>query len=93
MGSPSASPRSGGFHITEHHDDLAGYAPAVLEAIEEPDFIAEGWEGELVAVRRVDRRHLAVVYREVTRADGFVITAFFIRKVHKWVQRKRRWPK
>ncbi len=81
------------FHITEHHDDLAGYAPAILEVIEEPDFVAEGWEDELVAVKRVGQKHLAVVYREVTRADGFVITAFFTRKAHKWAQRKRRWPK
>ena len=64
----------------------------VSATIEDPDFVAEGWEGEFLAVKRVKRKHLVVVYREVSRTDGFVITAFFTRNVHGWTQRDRVWP-
>ena len=80
------------FHITEHHVEMAGHATTVLTAIEAPDFVAEGWEGELLAVKRVQRRHLIVAYREVSPTDGFVITAFFTRNVRGWVERNRLWP-
>jgi len=80
------------FHIAEHHDEVAGYAATVLNAIEDPDFVAEGWEGEFLAVKRVKRKHLVVVYREVSRTDGFVITAFFTRSVLTLNQRNRVWP-
>ena len=80
------------FHIAEHHDEVAGYAATVLNAIEDPDFVAEGWEGEFLAVKRVKRKHLVVVYREVSRTDGFVITAFFTGSVHTLNQRNRVWP-
>ena len=66
------------FHIVENHDDLAGYYDEVLETIEDPDFILRGHGGALVAVTALGRRkYLAVIYREVSRNDGFVITAYF----------------
>jgi len=80
------------FHITEHHDEMAGHAHTVLTAIEAPDFVVDGWERELVAVKRVRRKHLVVVYREVSPTDGFVITAFFTRDARRWAGRNRRWP-
>lgn len=80
------------FHITESHDEMAGHASTVLAAIEAPDFIADGWEGELIAVKRLKGRHIVVVFREVGADDGFVITAFFTRDVHRWGKRNRVWP-
>ena len=69
-------------HIVENHDDLAGHYDDVLHAVENPDLILQGDEGALVAARMVaPRRHLAVVYRELTREDGFVVTAYFTRRL------------
>ncbi len=72
------------FHIVENHDDLAGYYDQVLETVENPDFILAGYGGALIAVRAMGRRkYLAVVYRETSRNDGFVITAYCTSKIAK----------
>ncbi len=70
------------FHIVENHDDLAGHYDDVLDVVENPDVIAQGDEGALVAARTLaPRRHLAVVYKEAPREDGFVVTAYFTRRL------------
>ncbi|MFI5366289.1 MAG: hypothetical protein ACHQ4J_11755 [Candidatus Binatia bacterium] len=70
------------FHIVENHDDLAGHYDDVLETVENPEVILQGDAGALVAAKRVaPRRHLAVVYKEVSRDDGFVVTAYFARRL------------
>jgi hypothetical protein len=69
-------------HIVENHDDLAGYYDEVLLTVENPDFVMRGYRGALVAVRSLGRRkYLAVIYRELSRKDGFVITAFFTAQI------------
>jgi hypothetical protein len=40
------------FHITENHDDLAGYYFQVLETLEKPEFIVRGNRGTLKATKR-----------------------------------------
>ena len=66
------------FHITENHDDLAGHYDDVLYTIEDPDYVIEGYKKALIALRKFTRaKFLAVVYKEVSREDGFVITAYF----------------
>jgi hypothetical protein len=70
------------FHITENHDDLAGHYDDVLYAIEDPDYIIEGYRKALIALKKIARnKFLAVVYREISRQDGFVITAYFTSKI------------
>ncbi len=70
------------FHIVENHDDLAGHHEDVLDAVENPDLILRGYRGSLIAVRNYGRqRYLMVVYRQVSGEDGFVITAYFTRKL------------
>ena len=65
-------------HIVENHDDLAGHYDDVLETVENPDMVLPGHRGSLLAVRGYGRKwHLVVIYRQTTRDDGFVITAFF----------------
>jgi len=76
-------------HIVENHDDVAGYYDEVLEAIEDPDMILRGHRGALIAVHALGgRKYLAVIYKEVSRKDGFVITAYFTsqisRRLIKW---------
>ena len=70
------------FHIVENHDDMAGYYDDVLEIIENPDLVLRGYGGSLIATRGYGRgRYLAVIYRQVSAEDGFVITAYFTSKI------------
>lgn len=51
------------FHIVENHDDLAGYYDEVLETVEDPDFILQGYGGALIALKALARRkYLAVSF-------------------------------
>lgn len=79
------------FHIVENHDDLAGYYDEALNTVENPDVIVKGYGGTLVAMRGVgQRRYLAVIYKEVSRADGFIVTAYFTSRLPR---RSILWPK
>jgi len=80
-------------HVTEEHAEMAGYYYEVLETIQEPQAVLEGKAGELLAVRESEPgKHMVVVYREMSEADGFVITAFFTRGVASIRRRPKRWP-
>ncbi|MBI4489009.1 MAG: hypothetical protein HY694_07970 [Deltaproteobacteria bacterium] len=70
------------FHIVESHDDLAGHYDDVLDTVENPDFILRGYGGALIALKGVARKtYLAVIYKELSRNDGFVITAYFTSRI------------
>ncbi|MBI5215521.1 MAG: hypothetical protein HY960_07185 [Ignavibacteriae bacterium] len=70
------------FHIIENHDDIAGYYDTVLETIEDPDFIIEGYRDALIALKTINKKKmLAAVYKELSSKDGFVITAYFTNKL------------
>jgi len=69
------------YHIVENHDDLASAFHEVLDVIEKPDFVARGSGGALKAARNMGRREwMVVVYRELSKRDGFVITAYVLSK-------------
>lgn len=69
------------YHIVENHDDLVGYFHEVLDAIENPDFVARASHGALKAVKSMGKkRWMVAVYRELSKRDGFVITAYFLSK-------------
>ncbi len=68
-------------HIVENHDDLAGYYDEVLNAIEDPDFIIKGYREALIALKTMEQKFLAVIYKELNPEDGFVITAYFTSKI------------
>jgi hypothetical protein len=70
------------FHIVENHDEVAGYYDDVLTTVADPEVVVSGYGGSLIAVRSYgSRRFLCVVYRQLSRTDGFIITAYFIRKL------------
>jgi hypothetical protein len=47
--------------------------------VERPDLVVRGNRGVLKAARNLGRgRWLVVAYRELTRRDGFVITAYLL---------------
>ncbi len=72
------------FHIVENHEDLAGHYDDVLDTVENPDLILRGYGSSLIAVRGAGRgMYLAVVYRQLSADDGFIITAYFTSKVER----------
>lgn len=71
-------------HIVENKPYMRAYYGKVLAAIEKPTWVLRGYAGAFVAVLSLGRRQfLNVVYREISRHDGFVITAFISRKANK----------
>src|SRR5882724_2431233 len=77
-------------HIVEARDELAGCMDDVLAAVEQPDWVTRGYHGALVAWKGFGRRgFLAVIYREISRQDGFIITAFLTVKPRK---NNKVWP-
>jgi hypothetical protein len=67
------------YHIVENHDEMASYYHEVMVAIESPGFVVRGNGGALKAARNLGKRKwLVVIYRELARNDGFVITAYFL---------------
>jgi hypothetical protein len=81
-------------HLTEGHSEMAGYYPEILEAVEDPDAIYEGSSGELLAIRKMKSgKYIVVAYKEVSKTDGFIITAFITRKVRQFERKKKVWPR
>jgi hypothetical protein len=82
------------FHIVESHDYMSGLSEVVLETVSSPEEIIEGDEGELIAIRRFNNKLVIVFYREVSDADGFVITAFLTSEIER-VRKERKiiWKK
>lgn len=67
------------YHIIENHDDLASYFFDVLETVEHPEFVMKGNKGTLKATKSMGKKKwLVAVYREISKTDGFVITAYFL---------------
>lgn len=70
------------FHIVENHDDMAGSYDDVLSAVENPDLVLNGYRDALIAIKEAGRRkYLAVVYKELSRNDGFIITAYYTSRI------------
>ena len=70
------------FHIVENHDDLAGRYDDVLNVVENPELVIQGYHGSLIAVRSYGQdRYLMVINRELSPSDGFIVTAYFAGRV------------
>lgn len=79
-------------HITEEHSELAGLRLEIVETVANPTGIFAGNQGEILAVREVEPgKYLVAVYREFQN-DGFIITAFFTRRVQALRRRQQLWP-
>ena len=69
-------------HIVENHDDMAGYYDEIPGVIENPDYVIKGYKKALIALKQKEEsKFLAVVYKEINRNDGFVITAYLTSKI------------
>ena len=81
-------------HIIESHSEMAGYYFEVLETIENPDAIYEGRMGECIAIRKLKNdKYVVVIYKEINKKDGFIITAFITKKRKQFEKRKIIWKK
>ena len=72
-------------HILTNHLELSDSdMDLILDAVEDPEYILSGYRGSLIAIVGLGRsRYLHVVYREVNRDDGFIITAGIRPKMRK----------
>jgi hypothetical protein len=83
-------------HIYQGHPEMKGCEEWIEETLSNPEKILEGDNGALMAVRRYEKtpvsenKFLVVVYKE-QNDDGFVITAYFTRRLPKW--RKILWQR
>ncbi|MEN4019034.1 MAG: PBECR2 nuclease fold domain-containing protein [Methanobacterium sp.] len=79
------------FHITEGHPEMAGFYFEVLETVEEPEAIYAGESEEYIAIRNIkDKKYIVVIYKELND-DGFVITAFFTKRIKQMEKRRKVW--
>ena len=72
-------------HILTNHLELSNSdMDLILDAVQHPEYILSGYKGSLIAVVALGKsRYLHVVYKEVTRDDGFIITAGIRPKMRK----------
>ncbi|MEK6577094.1 MAG: PBECR2 nuclease fold domain-containing protein [Nitrospirota bacterium] len=81
-------------HVTEEHSEMAGYYFEVLETVQDPAAIYEGKAGELFATKEIEPgKYMVVVYKEESKEDGFIITAFLTKKSKQIERRTKRWPR
>ncbi len=81
------------FHIVENHNELAGRISEVLETVAEPDIITKGVKAELLAVKKINNKWLIVVYKEIEKKDGFIITAFITSRIKYLLKKEIIWKK
>ena len=76
-------------HIYQGHPEMRNCRSWIEETLSKPEKILEGDNGALMAARRYaktpvsENKYLVVVYKE-KEDDGFVITAYFTRRLPKW---------
>ena len=76
-------------HITKNHPEMKNCISWILETIENPDLILTGDFEELIATRLFKKtpvtndKYLVVVYKETSKLDGFILTAYFSRSINK----------
>jgi hypothetical protein len=86
--------------IEAHHPEFgerSEYLREIETSIGDPEYIIRGWAGEYLALRwsslaPARPKYLCVVYRELN-GDGFIITAFFISRYEKLLERGILWRK
>lgn len=84
-------------HIVDSHDYMSGNLDLVLETLEDPDYIVQGWTDELIALRHfeettISEKYVVVIYKEENK-DGFVISSFMTSKEDKILRRGIIWQK
>lgn len=76
-------------HIARRHPEMADQQDRILETVSSPDYVQVGDSGTLIAVKLypktpLSQKSCAVVYRELSESDGFVVTAYFTSRPASW---------
>ena len=54
----------------------------MLNAVEGPDYSIKGYKAAFIALKEIERgKFVATVYKERSKADGFIITTYFTSKI------------
>src|SRR6266567_8198445 len=78
-------------HIVDAHPYMTQYYEDLLDAVYNPEYIFPGHRGSLIAVAMLSKKRiLHVMYRELSRDDGFIIKAYIKTSFDK---KKRLWPR
>jgi len=76
-------------HILDNHSETKGCISRFIETIEDPDYIFAGDFGESIAVKQYkktpvsENKFLTLAYKETSKLDGFILTAYFSRSINK----------
>jgi len=81
--------------ITSHLEIDPKDFKGIISVVEDPDYILKGDLDELLAVKKKPRSKLWIVvpYKELTKNDGFVLTAYITTDYHWLFQREVIWNK
>ena len=70
-------------HIGKGHPEMNDRESEILQAINAPDFVQQGDAGSFLAIKKfhktpvTDNKYLVVAYKESSKSDGFVLTAYY----------------
>ncbi len=74
-------------HIYEGHPEMIGQEDNIISTLESPDVILKGDFGELLSCRLFEKtpvtelKYLVAVYKEESDDSGFLLTAYYTRKL------------
>jgi len=77
-------------HIINNHPEMCGHEDRIIETITNPDIIFAGDFGEFLAVKLYiktpvsENKYLIAAYKGINENDGFLITAYFSRRLGNW---------
>ena len=83
-------------HITTSHIEIDPTSPKnIINTIKSPDIILKGDTGELLAIKKKPGKNLWIVvaYKEISKVDGSVITAYLTTDSRWLFQRRIIWNK
>jgi len=76
-------------HILKNHPEMQNQTQNIFLTVENPELLLKGDFGEVLTVRLFPKspvsmnKYLIVAYKEIGQFDGFIITAYFSRKINR----------
>ena len=83
-------------HISVGHPEMAALYDDILFTIENPDYVYEDLYSEYLAISETGKnknKYIVVVYKELDKKDGFVITSFITNKAPYFTKKKLIWKR
>lgn len=79
-------------HICTAHPDVKLTIGEVLAIVAQPDWVVEGPQGELLAVKAVSRGKWQIVVYRIMGGGGFIVTSFSTRRRSVFERWRQVWP-